>query len=121
MYESIVVELKDTPNYWCEVNLFGNIVNVEFSYNTLTNKRLIKLTNYDNNVIFLKPSYITFGDQLQLNFSFQIYDMNVFVALENLKNYESDDYLNWSKNYRLLFVKYDKRTFSPPTRVMDSD
>ena len=39
----------------------------------------------------------------------------------NLKNYESDDYLNWSKNYRLLFVKYEKRTFSPPTRVVDSD
>ena len=121
MYESIKVEVKDVPNYWCEVNLFDNVVNVEINYNTRTKKRLIKVSSGDDSIVFLKQSYIVSGVELHFNFSFQIYDLNVFVTLESKRSYESDDYLNWSKNYNLLFVSYDNRSFSPPTKILNLD
>ena len=102
------VELKNFPNYVCPVDIFGVPCLLAASYNSRKGQRLISLTSYDGEIVYLKPTFITNLDRVFLNFNMLLNELDVYVTLEALTingvKQTSTDYLNWSSSYRLAFV-----------------
>lgn len=107
------VELKNFPNYVCQIDVFGVPCLLTSSYNSRKGQRLISLTSYDGEIAYLKPTFITNSDRVFLNFNMLLNELDVYVTLEALTingvKQTSTDYLNWSGSYRLAFVSL------PPT------
>lgn len=102
------VELKNFSKYVCPVDIFGVPCLLTSSYNSRKGQRLISLTSYDGEIVYLKPTFITNLDRVFLNFNMLLNELNVYVTLEALTvngvKQTSTDYLNWSSSYRLAFV-----------------
>ena len=102
------VELKNFPNYVCPVDIFGVPCLLTASYNSRKGQRLISLTSYDGEIVYLKPTFIANPDKVLLNFNMLLNELDVYVTLEALTingvKQTSTDYLNWSSSYRLAFV-----------------
>lgn len=107
------VELKNFPNYVCQIDVFGVPCLLTASYNSRKGQRLISLTSYDGEIVYLKPTFITNFDRVFLNFNMLLNELDVYVTLEALTingvRQTSTDYLNWGGSYRLAFVSL------PPT------
>lgn len=109
----VYIELKNFPKYICQIDVFGVPCLLTAAYNTRKGQRLISLTSYDGEIVYLKPTLITNADRVFLNFNMILNELNVYVTLEALMvngvRQTSTDYLNWSSSYRLAFVSL------PPT------
>lgn len=111
------IELKNFAKYVCPVDIFGVPCLLTASYNSRKGQRLISLTSYDGDIVYLKPKFITNSDRVFLNFNMLLNELNVYVTLEALTingvKQTSTDYLNWSRSYRLAFVSL------PPTERLE--
>lgn len=108
MYNAIYVDLKNTPNYYCSVDVFGVPMLLNVSYNTRSMKRLISLTSLDGETVFLKPTYITKGSRVFPNFYATYNDLQFYIALYNYSNSSGEDYSTWANDFKLCFVEYEK-------------
>ncbi len=101
----IYTELKNTLEYTCDVNVFNVSMIMRVSYNSRSKKRLISLTSLDGSILYLKPTYITYGSRIFPNFNAIIEGLSFYITLDRL-TLTGDNYLNWANQFRLCFVEY---------------
>ena len=101
----IYTELKDTLEYTCSINVFNTQMTMRVSYNSRSKKRLISLTSIDGDILYLKPTYITYGSRIFPNFNAVIEGLSFYITLDRL-TLTGDNYLNWANLFSLCFVEY---------------